>query len=267
MNFHRTKRHACLDLPDRIAFEKCARSRIFIKRALAARIGPCAQADPSLPDLLRRKRCFQFFNIRAQRPELCDRALAGLQNARLHRIGTAPIAKPAKAHTLDITAHLRTARGLRKAMGMARVQSRLHVQKQRHIFGGARHRPSHGKLVAEHIARHIQRHEAICGAQPVDVVPRARVAQAAHHVRAIRDRHHPCRKRCRRAARRSPRRAAWIIGIARQPVHGIERVTAKAEFRRVGLADHNRACGSYPRNHQIVFRRNIARKNRRPHRG
>ena len=71
---------------------------------------------------------------------------------------------------------------------------------------------------------------------------------AAHttaDIGAHRQRQHACREGHRRAARRATAGQFRIEGVARRTVDEIDRIGARREFRRVGLAHDNRTIGPY----------------------
>jgi hypothetical protein len=65
-------------------------------------------------------------------------------------------------------------------------------------------------------------------------------AERAARVRPLGQRHHGARQRRRRAAGRSPRRSRGIERVGGRPVDPVGGVGARAEFRRVGLAQDDR---------------------------
>lgn len=87
------------------------------------------------------------------------------------------------------------------------------------------------------------------GAIAEDIVPRRRVAQAAAEIRTIGQGQHPEGQPHACAAAAAPGRAAGVEAVPRRAIDAVDRVGAKAEFGRVGLADEDGAGGAQPLHH------------------
>ena len=142
-------------------------------------------------------------------------------------------------------------------MRMARIMFGLDRQKQFKVADRPRHRSVRGQLRQEHIPRPTVRHKAIAGAKSEDVVPPCRIAQRSHHVGPVGKRHHAAGQGRTGAPAGSARGTRGVIGIARHAIDGVIAVRAKAEFRRIGLADDHRPCPAQPRHHRAVGGRNM----------
>ena len=77
----------------------------------------------------------------------------------------------------------------------------------------------------------------------------------------------PQAKRDGGAAGRSAARLRQVVGIARRAENLVERLRTRAEFRRVGLADDDRARAPHPFDNDIVFGGDVVLKERRSKRG
>ena len=121
------------------------------------------------------------------------------------------------------------------------------------ILDRAAHRAIGGKLVQEGVADRIGGHEAVGRAQAVDVAECGRIAQAAHHVRAVGDGDEACGECGGGPAGGAAGRAAEVVGVVGDAEHRVEAVRAKAEFGRVGLADQDRARRAEAGGQQVVL--------------
>ena len=141
----------------------------------------------------------------------------------------------------------------RTAHAGPRLGAGEHVEQEREVADSARHRAVGRNLVEEQIADSASRANAAeARAETVDVAEGGRIAQRPHRVGAVGERHQPCRQRRRRAAARTAGRPRQVVGIAGDAVHRVEAVRAEAEFRRVGLADQDRAGSADARGEQVV---------------
>ena len=103
--------------------------------------------------------------------------------------------------------------------------------------------PRHGAVSAQRQIRargHIPRDQTDRWAKTIDVGPRGRVPQAAHHVRAVGDRQHARSDGDRCSARRTAAGSALIIGVQRPPKDVVESLRPNAKFGRIGLSDDDR---------------------------
>ena len=155
----------------------------------------------------------------------------------------------------------------RQRMRIPRFRPRDHVEQQRQIAHGARHRSVGGNLVEEKVAHGIARYPPETRSEAVDVAEGGRIAQRTHRVGAVRERHQARRQRGRRAAARPAGGLRQIVGIARHAADGIEAVRSQAEFGRVGLADQDRAGGPDARGKQFVLVGYMIAEDRRAVRG
>ena len=110
-----------------------------------------------------------------------------------------------------------------------------------------------GQLGDEHVLRGRHGHTALRGAQAEHMVPARGVAQTAHEVRAV---GHWKQALCQchgRAAAAATGRFARVPGVAGGSKHFVEGVRTQAEFRRVGLADHDSARRFDTLDHEAIF--------------
>ncbi len=77
------------------------------------------------------------------------------------------------------------------------------------------------------------------------------------------DGHQSAGQRDGRAAGRSAARLRQVVGIVRRAENLVERLRSRAEFRRVGLADGDRARAPHPLDNNIVFGGNVVLVERR----
>ena len=141
--------------------------------------------------------------------------------------------------------------GRRQPVGVARVGLGQHVQHQRAIGNGARHRADMGDRI-EGRGR-IGRHPAIGRLQPVDAGKTCRNPDRPAAVGADMQRTHAAGRRDGSAAARPAGSAFQVPGIARDAGQlGIGH-TLPAEFRGRGLAQQHRAMGLEPRHRRCVL--------------
>ena len=138
----------------------------------------------------------------------------------------------------------------------------LHGEQQREIGHVARHRSGHAHRRQPGVAS-VGGHAAEARAEAEHVVPAGGIAQAAAVVGAVGDGQHAQRQRDRRAAAAAARGARQVIRVTRVAVDRIVGMRAQPEFRRVGLADDDRAGLAHALDHDAVGRRHEVFENRR----
>src|SRR5258708_28873991 len=84
-----------------------------------------------------------------------------------------------------------------------------------------------------------------------------RIAKRPAHIAAVGQRSHTTCYRDRSAARASTACLGRIVRIVRRTEDWIERLRAKAKFRHVGLAQHNRARLLLPLHHSAIEIRHV----------
>ena len=180
------QRKAMADLPLGLRIELRPLALIAPMHPKAHRHRKRSQPRPALPEHRGRNRRGHRLDLPAKRLHLCKRREGLRKNALLHRIGTAPIPKPADP------------KGCRPRRVLARHKTPLrHRGQQRlQIRNAARHRPQAGELVLQNAIARLARHQTDTGPEPIDIIPSSRVAQTAHHIRSIGHTYHP-RRQCR----------------------------------------------------------------------
>ena len=116
--------------------------------------------------------------------------------------------------------------------------------------------PSTPKRV-RHIGRRPAGYPAGRWPQPDDVAEARRVAQRPAEVAAVGEADHPGGQRRGRAAAAAARAAAKVERVAGGAEHGVDRVRARSEFRRVRLAQADRPGLGHPLTTSVVAVRDV----------
>ena len=195
---------AGLDLPLRFGFEPGPAGGRLALGPFAPEIQEAADRDPGLPEIGHRQRERHRHHFGTEAFKGLQPGLTGGDDAWLKRDLTVEITKPGNALPVEIIRRGpdRTEvilRGLTK--GGQRIGPGLNAQKQREIGDIAGHRPLCCHRVKEGLGPGVRRNEAPARAKPVDITKGCGVSEAAHHIRTIRQRHHPRGQRRRRAPR------------------------------------------------------------------
>lgn len=111
------------------------------------------------------------------------------------------------------------------------------------------------------------RHQPGRRAEARHAAPRGRHSDRSPVVGAEPERRHPGRERGCVATGGSAGRALSIVGVARGPVQGAQRVPAEGQIRHVRLADNDRARLAQPSHGQLVALRHKPRARADPKRG
>ena len=108
---------------------------------------------------------------------------------------------------------------------------------------------------AQPSSRRPRRHAPGRGPEADDIAEARRIAQRAPDVAAVGDRDHPGGERHRGAAARAAARLGRVIRVQRPAEDLVERLRARAELRRIGLADRDGAGGLDALDDEPVVRR------------
>ena len=122
-----------------------------------------------------------------------------------------------------MTGGAKVAPGSPSASGDARVGSGEHREQQGQVVDVAGHRPGDPQRLPL-VLRRPRRHAPAARPQPVHPAERRRVAQAAAHVGALRERHHAGGQRARRSPARPARAARRVHRVAGGTEDRVERV-------------------------------------------
>ena len=257
------KRQGVFDFVHGFGLQQRALLRVLVIGQQSCAQLPGTKPQPSLQHGVDRIIGHGLVDRAAELLKCLERTFGDLQRTRLVTDMTAEIADPgdALAFEIDVERALQIV-GAGNRHRHAGVVAGLHAQQHREVGHVARHRAEHAHRWKPGVAS-VGRHAADAGAETVDVVPGGGIAQAAAVIAAVGDRQHAQRQRDRRAAAAAAGRARLVVGVARDAVHLVIGVRAEPEFRRVGLADEDRAGLAQPFDHDAVGGRNGVLEDRR----
>src|SRR5438874_10812094 len=125
----------------------------------------------------------------------------------------------------------------------ARVVTRLHLEQHCNILHGPPHWSRGAQLGDPDILGRPCWHPALTWTEPEHVVPRGRIAQAAHEVAAIGYREHAQGQRHSRATAATTSRPCGVVGVARYAEDLVEGMWAQSELGSVGTAEDDTTSG------------------------